>query len=77
MLPFVNLSGDSSQDYFSQGSSEELLNGIARINELQVAARTSAFSFKGKDTYIATIARRLNVASVVEGSVRRSGQRIR
>jgi serine/threonine-protein kinase len=77
VLPFVNMSGDKNQEYFSDGLSEELLNDLARINELQVAARTSAFSFKGKDTDIATIARRLNVASVLEGSVRRSGQTIR
>ena len=77
VLPFVNMSGDKEQDYFSDGLSEELLNDLARINELQVAARTSAFSFKGKDTDIATIARKLNVASVLEGSMRRSGHTIR
>src|SRR5262249_30766383 len=55
----------------------ELLNDLARINELQVAARTSAFSFKGKDTDIGTIARKLNVGAVLEGSVRRSGHKIR
>ena len=77
VLPFVNISGDKEQEYFSDGLTEELLNGLARINELQVAARTSAFSFKGKDTDISTIARKLNVASVLEGSVRRSGRTIR
>ena len=77
VLPFVNMSGDPSQEYFSDGLTEELLNDLARINELQVAARTSAFSFKGKDTDISTIARKLNVASVLEGSVRRSGNTIR
>jgi serine/threonine-protein kinase len=77
VLPFVNMSGDKEQDYFSDGLSEELLNDLTRINELQVAARTSAFSFKGKDTDIGTIARKLNVASVLEGSVRRSGHTIR
>jgi TolB-like protein len=77
VLPFVNMSGDKEQEYFSDGLSEELLNDLARINELQVAARTSAFSFKGKDTDIGTVARKLNVASVLEGSVRRSGHTIR
>ena len=71
------MSGDKEQEYFSDGLTEELLNSLARINELQVAARTSAFSFKGKDVDIGTIARRLNVASVLEGSVRRGGQKIR
>ena len=61
VLPFVNMSGDKEQDYFSDGLSEELLNDLARIKELQVAARTSAFSFKGKDTDISTIAHKLNV----------------
>ena len=77
VLPFVNISGDKEQEYFSDGLTEELLNDLARIDELQVAARTSAFSFKGKDTDVGTIAHKLNVASVLEGSVRRSGHTIR
>jgi TolB-like protein/Tfp pilus assembly protein PilF len=77
VLPFVNMSGDKEQEYFSDGLSEELLNDLSRINELQVAARTSAFSFKGKDTDIATIARKLNVGTVLEGSVRHSVHRVR
>jgi TolB-like protein/tetratricopeptide (TPR) repeat protein len=77
VLPFVNLSGDKEQEYFSDGLTEELLNSLAEINELQVAARTSAFSFKGKDTDISTIARKLNVGAVLEGSVRRSAHTIR
>jgi TolB-like protein/tetratricopeptide (TPR) repeat protein len=77
VLPFVNLSGDPSQEYFSDGLTEELLNSLSEINELQVAARTSAFSFKGKDTDIGTIARKLNVGAVLEGSVRRSEHTIR
>src|SRR5262249_47816061 len=77
VLPFVNMSGDKEQEYFSDGLTEELLNDLARINELQVAARTSAFSFKGKDTDIGTVARKLNVGTVLEGSVRRSGHTIR
>src|ERR1700721_1274536 len=77
VLPFVNMSGDKEQEYFSDGLTEELLNSLARINELQVAARTSAFSFKGKDTDIGAIARKLNVGAVLEGSVRRSGHTVR
>jgi TolB-like protein/Flp pilus assembly protein TadD len=77
VLPFTNMSGDKEQDYFSDGLSEELLNSLARINELQVAARTSSFYFKGEHVDLATIARKLNVASVLEGSVRRSGHTIR
>ena len=77
VLPFVNMSGDPKQEYFSDGLTEELLNSLARINELQVAARTSSFYFKGEHTDLQTIARKLNVASVLEGSVRRSGHKIR
>ena len=77
VLPFVNMSGDSTQEYFSDGLTEELLNSLTRINELHVAARTSAFSFKGKDADINTIARKLNVAAVLEGSVRRSTHTVR
>ena len=77
VLPFVNLSADKEQEYFSDGLTEELLNSLAEINELQVAARTSAFSFKGTNTDIGTIARKLNVGAVLEGSVRRSEHTIR
>ena len=77
VLPFVNISGDKEQEYFSDGLTEELLNSLARINELQVAARTSSFYFKGKDVDVTTVAHKLNVASVLEGSVRRSGQTVR
>jgi TolB-like protein/Flp pilus assembly protein TadD len=76
VLPFVNLSGDASQDYFSDGLTEELLNSLAEINELQVAARTSSFSFK-EHPDIATVAHKLNVGAVLEGSVRRSAHTIR
>jgi TolB-like protein/Tfp pilus assembly protein PilF len=77
VLPFVNMSGDKDQEYFSEGLTEELLNSLVRINELQVAARASSFSFKGKEADIATIARKLNVGSVLEGSVRRGEHTIR
>ena len=77
VLPFVNMSSDPEQDYFADGISEELLNLLARIPELRVISRTSAFAFKGKDFDIPEIARALNVAHVLEGSVRKSGNRIR
>jgi TolB-like protein len=77
VLPFVNMSGDKEQEYFSDGLTEELLNSLSEINELQVAARTSAFSFKGTNTDISTIAHKLNVGAVLEGSVRRSANTLR
>jgi len=77
VLPFVNMSSDEEQEYFSDGLSEELLNLLARIPELKVAARTSSFSFKDKDLAIPEIASRLKVAHVLEGSVRKHGNQIR
>ena len=77
VLPFVNMSSDPEQEYFSDGISEELLNLLAKIPELQVAARTSSFSYKGKDVKVADVARELNVAHVLEGSVRKSGNEVR
>jgi len=77
VLPFANLSGDPKQDYFSDGLSEEVLDALARLRQLQVAARTSSFSFKDKSVDVATIASRLGVAYVLDGSVRRDGNMIR
>lgn len=77
VLPFVNLSGDKEQEYFSDGLTEELLNSLARIDELHVAARTSSFVFKGQHADIGAIARKLNVAAVLEGSVRKSAGTVR
>ena len=77
VLPFVNLSGDKEQEYFSEGLTEELLNSLSRINELQVAARTSSFSFQGEHPDIATVAHKLNVGAILEGSVRRSANTVR
>ena len=77
VLAFVNMSGNTKDEYFSDGLSEELLNALARINELQVAARTSSFSFKGTATDIQTVGKKLNVHAVLEGSVRRAGGRVR
>jgi TolB-like protein len=77
VLPFVNLSSDPEQEYFSDGISEEILNVLAHIPELQVTSRSSAFSFKGKGLDIPTVAKQLGVANILEGSVRKSGKRIR
>src|SRR5580658_4893546 len=77
VLPFVNMSGDAKQEYFSDGVSEELLNALSRLNDLQVIARTSSFSFKGQNVDVPTIARKLNVGAILEGSVRRAGNTVR
>jgi TolB-like protein/Tfp pilus assembly protein PilF len=76
VLPFANLSGDKDQQYFSDGLTEELLNSLSQITALQVAARTSAFSF-GDHPDLTTVAHRLNVGAVLEGSVRRSEHTVR
>jgi serine/threonine protein kinase len=77
VLPFIDMSEKKDQEYFSDGLAEELLDLLTKIPGLQVIARTSSFSFKGKSDDIPTIARKLNVANVLEGSVRRSGDRLR
>ncbi|MCJ7556060.1 MAG: hypothetical protein MUP90_03980 [Gammaproteobacteria bacterium] len=77
VLPFVNMSGDADNEYFSDGLSEELLNVLAQVPGLRVAARTSSFQFKGKTGDVAEIAKQLRVGAVLEGSVRRSGDRVR
>ncbi len=77
VLAFANLSADRDNEYFSDGVSEELLNVLAKIPGLKVSARTSAFYFKGKQVPLAEIARELGVAYVVEGSVRKAGDRLR
>jgi adenylate cyclase len=77
VLPFVNMSEDSGNEYFADGLSEELLNMLVKIPELRVAARTSSFSFKDKDMKISEIAQELNVSHILEGSVRKSGDRVR
>ncbi len=77
VLPFVNMSPDAENEYFCDGLSEELLNALAKIDDLKVAARTSAFSFKGTNTNVNEIGRALNVKTVLEGSVRKSGNRLR
>ncbi len=77
VLPFVNMSGDASTEYFSDGMTEELLNVLAQIPGLRVAARTSSFAFKGRDVPVDSIARALHVTHVLEGSVRLSGPTVR
>ena len=77
VLPFVNMSSDKEQEYFSDGLAEEVLDLLAKLPQLHVIARTSSFSFKGKSDDIATIARKLNVAHILEGGVRKSGDRLR
>ncbi|HSC11579.1 MAG TPA: tetratricopeptide repeat protein [Rhodanobacteraceae bacterium] len=77
VLPLTNMSEDKGNEYFSDGISEELLNLLAKVPRLRVIARTSSFSFKGKDTSIQDIARVLQVAAILEGSVRKSGDTVR
>ena len=77
VLPFAHMSADEDNEHFCDGLAEELLNALSKVDALKVAARTSAFSFKGKNVDVGTIARTLGVNTVVEGSVRRSGKRLR
>ncbi len=77
VLPFVNMSGDIDNEYFSDGISEEILNLLVKLPKLRVSSRTSSFAFKGKDFDIPDVAKRLNVGTVLEGSVRKQGDRVR
>jgi adenylate cyclase len=77
ILPFVNMSTDPDNEYFSDGITEELLNALTKVDGLQVTSRTSAFAFKGRNTDIRDIAIQLNVDRILEGSVRKSGNRVR
>ncbi len=77
VLPFVNISDDAANEYFADGLSEELISVLSKIRGLRVAARSSAFTFKGKAATITAVGQALNVATVLEGSVRKSGSRIR
>jgi TolB-like protein len=77
VLPFANMSGKPDEDYFSDGMTEELLNVLAKIPKLNVAARTSVFEFKGKGGDVREIGRKLGVSHIVEGSVRRDGGQVR
>jgi TolB-like protein/tetratricopeptide (TPR) repeat protein len=77
VLPFANLSADPENEYFCDGLSEELINGLTKVPGLQVVAHSSSFAFKGRDTDVREIGRQLGVGSVLEGSVRKSGDRLR
>jgi len=77
VLPFVNMSGDQENEYFSDGLTEELLNSLARIKELKVTGRTSSFAFKGQNTDLREIGQALGVAHILEGSVRKAQNRVR
>jgi len=77
VLPFVNMSGDEGQEYFSDGVSEELIDALSHVVALQVCARTSSFTFKGKNVDAGTIGRKLNVAVILDGSIRRYGNTVR
>jgi len=77
VLPFINMSSDPEQEYFSDGITEEVLNLLVKIPELKVTSRTSVFSFKGQKVDIPTVAEKLGVAHILEGSVRKAGDRVR
>ncbi|MBT8063368.1 MAG: adenylyl cyclase, partial [Gammaproteobacteria bacterium] len=77
VLPFVNMSDDAANEYFSDGISEEILNALAQVKDLKVAGRTSSFAFKGKDQDLRTIGEALGVKNILEGSVRKAGDKVR
>jgi len=77
ILPLINMSNDPEQDYFCDGISEEIMNALGQLNNLCVVARTSAFSFKGKNIDVREIGKALNVSTILEGSVRKSGKRLK
>ena len=77
VLPFVNMSADPENEYFSDGISEEILNALTHVEGLQVTARTSSFSFKGKNEDVRQIGNKLSVANILEGTVRKAGKKIR
>jgi adenylate cyclase len=77
ILPFTNMSGDSEQEYFSDGISEDIITDLSKIADLTVIARNSSFTYKGRSVDVRTIGRELGVQSVLEGSIRRSGNRVR
>src|SRR6185312_197209 len=77
VLPFVNMSGDPKNDYFSDGITEEILDALAQLPHLKVAARTSAFAFKGKAEDLRKVGEVLDVATVLEGSVQKAGDEVR
>ena len=77
VLPFVNLSGDFSQEFFSDGMTEEINTALAKVEDIQIVARTSAFQFEGRNTDVQAIAQQLHATHLIEGSVRKAGDRVR
>jgi TolB-like protein len=77
VLPFINISADAENEYFADGITEEIINALAQIKDLHVAARSSSFAFKGKHVDPRVVGERLNARTVLEGSVRKSGTRLR
>ena len=77
VLPFINMSGDGEQEYFSDGISEDIITDLSKVSALSVVARNTAFNFKGKTIDVKDVARQLNVTHVLEGSVRKAGDRVR
>ncbi len=77
VLPFINMSGDAEQEYFSDGVSEDIITDLSKVSALSVVSRNTAFSYKGKTVAAAQLARQLGVSHILEGSVRRSGERVR
>src|SRR5262249_1202560 len=77
VLPFINISANQENEHFADGITEEIIDALAQIQELQVVSRTSAFSFKGKYVDLRIVGKQLNVRTVLEGSVRRAGNRLR
>ena len=77
VLPFINMSGDAEQEYFSDGISEDIITDLSKVSALSIVARNTAFTFKGQTLDVAQIARQLNVTHILEGSVRKAGGRVR
>ncbi len=77
ILPFANMSGDAEQEYFSDGITEDIITDLSKVSALLVVSRNSAFAFKGRNVDVPQIARQLDVSHVLEGSVRKSGGRVR
>src|SRR4029077_2746295 len=77
VLPFTNLSGDSSQEFFSDGMTEEITTALAKVPDLRVVGRTSAFQYKGQNQDLRAIGQSLNATHLIEGSVRKAGNRLR
>ena len=77
MLPFVNMSGDAEQEYFSDGISEDITTDLSKVSALEVIARNTAFTFKGQSVDVCDVARKLGVSHVLEGSVSKAGNRVR